>query len=232
MDDSRYVSLSQRGRDAWFYAIRAAERSDVWAVLASSTAGDGARGQPPAASLSVGAAGEVRMSRRAVSAVADSVAEARARGRRYVWLPILIVGNEAHGGERHANSLWVDLAKAEAWVFEPHGGDVDDARQAASFRHFYGRESYEECLHQLVGDELALHVPHAFMPAVFGQALTGDRWCALWGCLFLDGATRLEGGPAAFVAAWAGADRARIEGALATPAEWMVLHAQYLRTKA
>jgi hypothetical protein len=240
--DALYQVVAQGGRDDWFRRVRGAARSNVWTVLGTS-AGDGARGQPPAVQLTISPrSGAVNFSSRAASALGGGLRDAQENGRRFVWVPLLLNG----GREPHANGLWVDLEAREVWVFEPHGSDPAAAGQrACGFHNFYGRASYEAAMRRLVDDAtkaawglvgvLAVYLPSDYLPPVWGQSLSdvrgralGDRWCAAWCLLFFDAATRF--GPTAIVDEWGGDDvGAHLIEAMRNHARWMRVHPQYLK---
>lgn len=220
-DDDAYLAVAVRGRDAWFARVKAASAC-VWPVL-SSHASTGARGRGTAVRLPIGADGHVFVSRRAIAAAAAALADARAHGRRLVWLPVTLVGGSKHHCELHANAIWIDSMRREAWVFEPHGGDPSCAAHDAWAR-FYDADSYATALSQLLPG-LRVRAPRDWMPPVWGQSLVGGRWCALWCAVFLAGAS--THGPREWVAQWTRLLRdkteatAALRSALHAPAQWM-----------
>lgn len=222
-EEALYTSVASRGRDYWFERVKSAQGSLVWPVLAApGSASMGARGSKPRVNLQVMDSGAVKLtSRMATAPVTEAMQAAIQHGRRFLWLPIQLNSSSAkHHSEQHANAMFFDLESKEVWVFEPHGGDVDDARQG-HFQHFYQRASYEEAMHTMLDPlGLTIHLPSAYMPPVFGQAITGDRWCVLWTLLFFDGATRV--GPARFIAQWQNASLQQIQEALLTASQWMI----------
>ena len=226
--DDLYMSTASRGRDYWFELVKSAEGSIVWPVLAlPGNATPGARGSKPRVNLQVHN-GTVNFTRRtAIDPVMDAVKDASQHGRRYVWLPIqLSSSNAKHQSEQHANALFFDLKKREVWVFEPHGGEVENIAQG-HFRNFYRRHSYEEAIHKMLDPlDMRIHLPNDYMPPLFGQAITGDRWCVLWTLLFFDGATRQ--GPLAFIKEWENASLQHIQFALLNARHWMIVHPSYV----
>lgn len=244
LDETEYALLCSAGRDAWFHAVRG--RNVILPVLSTSCA-DRAGGFPPAlrANIVGSERREVVFPRHARGVMAAAVARAQAEGRAAVWLPLKLTAAD----DVHSNAVVVDVRGRTVTLFEPHGADAQDPRQeACGFRNFYASAQYFAAFRELVAHDLPgwrVVLPPEYQPPVFGQSVSGvlgpgrgDRWCALWTCVFLhwvgtrtrdDGGGGSGGVPAAArdfcdaVTAW------HASGALSTTVkEWLRTRKQWM----
>jgi hypothetical protein len=205
LDHEFYTPLKDRGRDDWFSRLRGNAACSVWPLLGEGA--DGARGARPRLQASVMTeTRRVAFPRRAAGTLAAATADAIARGRQYLWLPLTLVAND----DLHANAVWVNTHAKQVVLFEPHGSDAQHAgHEACGFQNFYVSEQYFDAFAALAGTALPDYevvTPRDFQPAVFGQTCSdvrgprqGDPWCGMWTCLFY--AETLAGtSPRAFVA--------------------------------
>ena len=125
-----------------------------------------------------------------VSDFTDILVSSVQQNKKVAWLFLTLVDPVTLG--RHSNAIFVDLGAKAAYLFEPHGSDLQHPDQPDYMQRFYNSKDYFEHV-RLIFDGveertklgLKLHTPDTYMPGFFGQSVLPDKWCALWTMAFL-----------------------------------------------